>query len=434
MELMNTFFKKLEDALSEYAEQFTPEDSEVKAVVHQWVHAIAYNHQLFANDKGADKKKVIKTLKKAQCYTTATEFKKVLRENINFNPKVQPEFTFIDLFAGIGGMRLGFESAGGSCVFSSEFDKHAQNTYFENYGEYPFGDITKIANEEAGKQNWIDSIPEHDVLIGGFPCQAFSIAGYRQGFNDEKGRGNLFFKMAEIIEAKKPKAFLFENVKNLVGHDKGNTMKVIRETVEKDLGYSFIPFILNAKNHGCVPQNRERIYIIGFKNEAKYQIDDAQPLKGVLTHQFSIPKEIELTATISDVLFNGKQEEKYYYKKGHQYYNELDKTMQSKETVYQWRRVYVRENKSGVCPTLTANMGTGGHNVPLIRDKFGIRKLVPDECVRFQGFPEKFNFPKAMAMSHKYKQAGNSVVVPVVERIAKEMLIHLNSIKRGLNE
>ncbi len=418
---MNPFFSCIENALHDYAVDFTPEGSEPKAVAHQWVHAIAYNHELFAQSKGADKTKVIKHLKQAKCYTNAKAFKQQLRENINFNPVEKPKFTFIDLFAGIGGMRLGFESAGGACVFSSEFEKNAQATYFENYGEFPFGDITKIANEDNESTNWLDAIPEHDILIGGFPCQAFSIAGYRQGFNDEKGRGNLFFRMAEIIEAKQPKAFLFENVKNLVGHDNGNTMKVIKKTIVEDLGYSFIPFVLNACTHGNIPQNRERIYIIGFKNEASYDLSDKEKLDNIKTHQFQIPAQTDFTAKISDVLHDKEQEDRFYYNENHQYYPELDKTMKSTETVYQWRRVYVRENKSNLCPTLTANMGTGGHNVPLIRDNYGIRKLTPEECTGFQGFPKEFYYPNDMAMSHRYKQAGNSVVVPVVRRIAKEI-------------
>jgi len=418
---MNEFLVKLENALSTYAKQFTPEGSEIKAVVHQWVHATAYDNDIFASSKGADKNEVLTWLKKAKYYRSVKQFKKELRDCINLNPAEKPEFSFIDLFAGIGGMRQGFESAGGSCVFSSEFDKHAQDSYYENYGEYPFGDITKIANEQPGDANWIDAIPKHDVLVGGFPCQAFSIAGYRHGFNDKKGRGNLFFRMAEIIYSRRPKAFLLENVKNLVGHDKGNTMKVIQETITKDLGYSFIPFVLNATDHGNVPQNRERIYIVGFKDESAYHAKDKTKLKDVLTHQFQIPEAIRFTKTIFDVLHLNQQKKRYYYPETHQYYDELNSAMTSKETVYQWRRVYVRENKSNVCPTLTANMGTGGHNVPLIRDDFGIRKLVPEECVGFQGFIDEFKFPKNMAMSHRYKQAGNSVVVPVVSRIAFEI-------------
>jgi len=412
---MNKFIEQIEIALSPYAKQFTPEGSDVKAIVHQWIHAIAYNNEIFAISKGACKNKILKCLKKSKCYKSAKQFKQDLRDSINLNPTENPKFTFIDLFAGIGGMRQGFE-------------KHAQDTYFENYGEYPFGDITKIANEEPGDDNWIDAIPEHDILIGGFPCQAFSIAGYRQGFNDKKGRGNLFFRMAEIINIRRPKVFLLENVKNLISHDKGNTIKVIQTTIKKELGYSFIPFILNATNHGNVPQNRERIYIVGFRGESNFNIDDHIKLINVPTHQFQIPVPINFTKTIFDILEQKQQEEKYYYPQTHRYFDKLDKAMTSVDTIYQWRRVYVRENKSNLCPTLTANMGTGGHNVPLIRDKFGIRKLIPDECIRFQGFPKEFRFPKNMAMSHRYKQAGNSVVVPVIKRIANEIVKQLELI------
>ncbi len=418
---MNELLIKLEHALSPYAKQFAPEGSEIKAVAHQWGHAIAYDNDIFASSKGADANEILSRLKKAKCYNSAKQFKKELRDCINLNAADNPEFTFIDLFAGIGGMRQGFESAGGSCVFSSEFDKHAQDSYFENYGEYPFGDITKIANEERNHANWIDAIPKHDILVGGFPCQAFSIAGYRHGFNDKKGRGNLFFRMAEIIDLCRPRAFLLENVKNLVGHDKGNTIRVIKETITQDLGYSFIPFVLNATDHGNIPQNRERIYIVGFKGESNWSAEDKVRLDDILTHQFQIPEPIELKKTIFNILHQSQQDKRYYYPDTHQYFNELNSTIVSKKSVYQWRRVYVRENKSNVCPTLTANMGTGGHNVPLIRDDFGIRKLTPEECLGFQGFTETFKFPAKMAMSHRYKQAGNSVAVPVVSRIALEM-------------
>ena len=265
-------------------------------------------------------------------------------------------------------------------------------------------------------------IPEIDILTSGFPCQAFSVAGYRQGFNDEKGRGNLFFRTAEFIEAFKPKAFLLENVKNMNGHDKGKTIKVIEETIKNELGYSFIKFILNSKDFGNVPQNRERIYIVGFRNESSYSINDSTKTGNILTHNFNIPKPIKLTKTIHDLLEVERQEDKFYYNSEHQYYKELNDKMSSRDTIYQWRRVYVRENKNKLCPTLTANMGTGGHNVPLIIDNFGIRKLIPSECLKFQGFPRKFKFPSGMAASHCYKQAGNSVVVPVIKRIADEIV------------
>jgi DNA (cytosine-5)-methyltransferase 1 len=198
-----------------------------------------------------------------------------------------------------------------------------------------------------------------------------------------------------------------------MGHDKGNTINVIETVITKDLGYSFIPFVLNSKKYGNIPQTRERIYIVGFKDEAT---------GGICTDNFKIPKEIPLTTTIRDLINKEKQEDKYYYDKDHRYYPLLEEAMKSDKTVYQWRRHYVRENKSNVCPTLTANMGTGGHNVPLITDNYGLRKLTPKECTNFQGFPNNFKFPSNMANSHCYKQAGNSVVVPVIKRIADEMV------------
>ena len=346
------------------------------------------------------------------------------------------KYTVGSLFSGIGGICQAFKQAGSNVIWANEYDLNACKTYRLNYPETKLydqdinqlADIEIIDKENSTKNNIVVkltkdiSIPHVDIITSGFPCQAFSIAGYRQGFNDEKGRGNLFFRTAEFVEAMKPKAFLFENVKNLDGHDKGKTIKIMEETIRNELGYSFIKFILNSKDYGNIPQSRERIYIVGFRNEGKYSPDDKNKLDTILTHQFNIPKPIKLTKTIHNILKSKKQEDRFYYQPTHQYYEELNNTMHSRDTVYQWRRVYVRENKSNVCPTLTANMGTGGHNVPLIRDSFGIRKLTPEECIDFQGFDKKFRFPKDMAMSHCYKQAGNSVVVPVVKRIADEMI------------
>lgn len=343
------------------------------------------------------------------------------------------KLTVGSLFAGIGGICTAFEQAGCNVVWANEYNKHACETYRLNYPKTTLyeEDINTWVEREfmsvnnsntAIKQMEEIDIPQVDIVTSGFPCQAFSIAGYRQGFDDEKGRGNLFFRTAEVIEALKPKAFLLENVKNLAGHDKGKTLEVIKKTITEDLGYSFIPFILNAKDYGNVPQNRERIYIVGFKGESEYSIDDELKKDNVLTHKFQIPTPMKMTKTIHGVLSQERQDDRFYYPSTHQYYPKLSEEMVNKDTIYQWRRVYVRENKSNVCPTLTANMGTGGHNVPLILDDFGIRKLTPNECVGFQGFPKKFKFPENMAMSHRYKQAGNSVVVPVVKRIAEEII------------
>lgn len=318
------------------------------------------------------------------------------------------DFKFIDLFAGIGGFHLAMHNSGGECVFASEWDKYARITYEENF---------KTISPELfknGNYNWdindVDpyKIPEFDILCAGFPCQPFSIAGKREGFNDT--RGTLFFNIEKIIEKKRPKVVLLENVKNLVSHDKGNTLKVIIEILENKLKYKVRYAVLNSATHSNVPHNRERIFIVGFDPQKVRNYSD-----------FEFPNPIPLEKSIHDILEKIKMPEQYYYKEDHQYYSELKKTMLSIDTIYQWRRVYVRENKSNVCPTLTANMGTGGHNVPLIKDKFGFRKLSPKECFYFQGFPREFILPQ-IANSHLYKQAGNSVVVPLVERVAKEIL------------
>jgi DNA (cytosine-5)-methyltransferase 1 len=323
-------------------------------------------------------------------------------ETVPFATPENYTFKFIDLFAGIGGFRIALQNVGGKCVFTSEWNADSQITYRANFGEVPFGDITKERTKNYIPDNF-------DVLCAGFPCQAFSIAGNRKGFQDT--RGTLFFDLEKIIETKRPKVVFLENVKNLVSHDKGNTFKVILEILEEKLGYKTYTKILNSSTHANVPQNRERIFIVAFDKEQVTNYGD-----------FRFPEPIPLTNTIHNILEKGKQADNLYYKKDHQYYPELEKTMTSKDTIYQWRRVYVRENKSQVCPTLTANMGTGGHNVPLILDDYGIRKLTPKECFAFQGYPmERYILPK-IANSKLYMQAGNSVTTSLIERISKEII------------
>jgi len=309
-------------------------------------------------------------------------------------------FTFIDLFAGIGGFHQAAKSLGGQCVFASEIDQHASKAYEDNYGITPFGDITKVNPND---------IPNHDLLCAGFPCQPFSVAGYRQGFEDEKGRGNLFYDIVKILNNKHPKTFILENVKNLSTHDKGNTIKVIYNELE-NLGYFVKHKVLNTMEYGNLPQNRERIYIVGFLDEKS-------------SVAFNFPEKTPLVNTIVDCL-EDKVEDKYYYT-GKPLYSKLKDDIIKKNTVYQWRRKYVRENKSNVCPTLTANMGTGGHNVPLVLDKKDIRKLTPRECANFQGFPQDYQLPD-IADSHLYKQFGNSVSIPVIKAIT-------NNINKALN-
>lgn len=307
-------------------------------------------------------------------------------------------------FAGVGGIELGFEQAGFKTIWSNELDTKAGETFKANHN-------TTIVIDDI---NNIDSsiVPNVDVIVGGFPCQAFSIAGYRKGFEDE--RGEVFFQLARIIKDKLPRIIFIENVKNLLSHDKGNTFKVIKETLES-YGYHLKTMILNASEYGNIPQNRERIYIIGFKNE-----EDLNNFRSI--------EPVVLETKVTDIIdFNKKVDDKFYYTEEKcSFYDILKNEITRPETLYQWRRVYVRENKSNLCPTLTANMGTGGHNVPLVLTKHGIRKLTPKECFLFQGYPKDFVLPENMAQSHLYKQAGNSVVVPVIKRLATEIMNAVN--------
>jgi len=322
------------------------------------------------------------------------------------------------LFAGIGGICMAFNNEGYMIKWANEFDAKACETYRYNFKHLLYEqDIREIKHPE--KLGYVD------VITSGFPCQAFSIAGYRQGFQDQKGRGNLFFETARFIEAIQPKAYLLENVKNLVSHDKCRTFTIIRDTLTKQLNYSFIPFILNSKDYGNVPQTRERIYIVGFKDEGHIattlneNVMKNLPLdKKIYSARFVIPEKIKLLKTIEDIITKKTVDRAYYYLTSHPYYSKLKQELVREDTLYQWRRVYVRENKNNLCPTLTANMGTGGHNVPLVKIGNKIRKITPEECLAFQGFNPNFSFPSKLANSHRYKQVGNSVTVPVVQRIA----------------
>lgn len=317
-------------------------------------------------------------------------------ENSNF--VLKKSFRIVDLFAGVGGIRLGFENAGFKTVFANDLDHNCAVTYNYNFKKtnLTVEDIKKISTK---------NIPDCEFIAGGFPCQAFSIAGYRQGFNDEKGRGNLFFEIIRLIKDKRPTGFLLENVKNLINHNNGTTYQIMEKTL-KDLGYHIKSKIMNSVDYGNVPQNRERVYIVGFQDIKKIE-------------NFEFPKPIFLTKKVTDLL-DEIVDKKYYYNYK-PLYDRLKSEVNDPEGIYQWRRKYVRKNKKNVCPTLTANMGMGGHNVPIIYDGKGVRKLTPRECFRIQGFPESFKLPK-ISDSVLYKQAGNSVTVPVIERIAEQIL------------
>ena len=314
------------------------------------------------------------------------------------------------LFSGIGGIETGFEKVGFKILWSNENDPYSVRSFKHNYKH-------KLYSEDVRKLNF-KKIKPVDVLVGGFPCQAFSVAGYQKGFRDP--RGNLFFEICRAITElpKMPKALVLENVKNIRGHDNGKTARVITKSL-RELGYSVFWNLFNTSVHTDIPQNRERTFIIGFRDEADWEFEPNKRSKSSIFNNHLPLHTSKSKKKLKEMFDKGEIDERYYYKQNAYMYKSLKKSIVSKNTVYQWRRVYVRENKSGECPTLTANMGTGGHNVPLIKDDLGIRKLTPRECLNFQGFPKSFKFPDDMPISQRYKQAGNAVTVNLIEKIAK---------------
>ncbi|MBK8608468.1 MAG: DNA (cytosine-5-)-methyltransferase [Chitinophagaceae bacterium] len=325
-------------------------------------------------------------------------------QDIPFPKPANPKFTFIDLFAGIGGFRIAMQRNQGECVFSSEWDKMAQRTYYANFGEIPFGDITKPETKQ-----WIPD--QFDILCGGFPCQPFSIAGVskknslgrKHGFEDEK-QGNLFFHIAEIIETHRPKAFFLENVKNLVSHDKGNTFKVIKETLI-DLGYSFHFKVLNGKNF--VPQNRERTFMVGF---------DKKVFKG--EEKFEFPVMPELTKTVKDIL--EPKVDKKYTLTDHlwKYLQDYSKKHKEKGNGFGFGLV----DLNGTTRTMSARYYKDGSEILIPQGKNkNPRRLSIREAANLQGYPEHFIID-AVSMNQGYKQFGNSVVVPLIEAIGENIV------------
>jgi DNA (cytosine-5)-methyltransferase 1 len=328
---------------------------------------------------------------------TVTKNEVIIPTNEKLNTDIS-KLKMIDLFAGTGAFTHAFESTNKvQCVFANDMVEWSKTIYDLNFPshELTIGNLNDIDENE---------IPPHDILTGGFPCQPFSIAGKQEGFNDE--RSNVFWKILKIIDKHSPKCIILENVKNLVSHDEGNTFKTIRENLEKR-GYNIKYKVLNTSSITGVPQHRERIYIVGIKDKKvfdKFSLDfpdiDKQPVAN---------------------MFEDNIPDKYYYTDKSSTWDLVSESITKKDTIYQYRRVYVRENKSNECPTLTANMGGGGHNVPLILDNKGIRKLTPRECFNFQGFPKSYKLP-TISDTNLYKLAGNAVSVPVVKLIAQRLI------------
>lgn len=318
----------------------------------------------------------------------------------NFS-NIATHFLFADLFAGIGGLRLPFQELGGKCVFTSEWDTFAKKTYRINFGDEPHGDITQVN---------IEDIPHFDILLAGFPCQPFSQAGLRKGFNDT--RGTLFFEIEKIIQAKRPSAFLLENVKQLGRHNKGHTIKVIEEHL-RAIGYSFETKVLRAADFG-VPQNRERLFIVGFDNArlGKSASNFSFPLGPKTPTRLGdiLDKSVDTKYTIGSKLYEGHiRRKEEHIRKG----NGFGFSLFNEDSIY--------------TNTLSARYYKDGSEILIEQRGNNPRKLTPRECARLQGFPENFIIP--VSDTQAYKQFGNSVAVPVVRALAKEIINYMTQEK-----
>lgn len=306
--------------------------------------------------------------------------------------------TAVSLFSGIGGIDIAFKQAGFDVIWANEIDKYACVTYHNNF-------VNRLLEADIKDISAAD-VPKSDVFFGGFPCQSFSVMGYKRGFKDP--RGNLFFEIARIADYTKPKVIFLENVKNLIYHDGGKTFITIHNTLA-ELGYFVKYRVQNAKTHGNIPQERSRTFIVAFSD-----LD--------MMSKFEFPEDIPLTVGIEDILNRSvKQNNAFYYLPGNKYYDTLNRKIPDKTGIYRIDDSGVAMKKYIISPTLKANMGTYPDRVPVIRDDFGIRKLTPYECLALQGFPSDFRF-KDIPLEAAYKQCGNTVCVPAVRRIAEKLL------------
>lgn len=331
------------------------------------------------------------------------------------NNKIGNKYNFIDLFSGLGGFRIAFESLDCECVFSSEIDTYARETYKSNFGEYPEGDIAEISSKE---------IPTHDILCAGFPCQPFSLGGLRRGFEDS--RGTLFFEVARILKDKKPKAFILENVRGLHNHDNGNTLQVIKNTLI-ELGYTISYKCMNALDYG-IPQNRDRWYCVGFRNDLNIKFEEGNNEKGIV---YRFPEKRDLQFKIEDIVedsIEGYECTERALKNINKHYNEYLKNKKIDHSkliiANDIRPSRCSFKNNGIVPCLTAKMGTGGNNIPVIVNYK--RVLTERECLALMGFPKDYKIKPKVQQS--YKQIGNSVVVPIIEMLARNIIKILDQV------
>jgi DNA (cytosine-5)-methyltransferase 1 len=303
------------------------------------------------------------------------------------------------LFSGIGGIDIGFMQAGFEIAWANEFDRDAARTYRHNFGN------EHLVEKDIRKVD-VATIPDFDVLVAGFPCQPFSILGKQRGFEDS--RGMLFYEIERVVKAKRPQVIFLENVANLIEHDDGKTFLTVYNTLVP-YGYSFRYRVMDAIDYGNVPQHRTRIFIVAFLDNDKCE-------------RFEFPEKLKRTTKLNDIINRSeKHDNSYYYTEANEYFEDLNRVAKDKQALYRIFENGVSAKPYYVCPTLVASMGAFMHRVPVLRDDYGIRIITPYECLALQGFPKDFRFPK-IPMASAYKQCGNSVVVPVIRRIAENIL------------
>ncbi|GKX43771.1 cytosine-specific methyltransferase [Pectobacterium carotovorum subsp. carotovorum] len=402
MKNSSEIINKAEKLIESLVIPHVPDGTEPQALVDQWLHAIATDSQFFCDSSISSpatlKEQVLSLLKDQGVYIDREHFFDCVFGDLKLKPTKNAKFKFIDLFAGIGGVRLGFQNAGGACVFSSEYDRGAQNTYKKNHGEYPFGDITRIDEKQ---------IPDHDVLLAGFPCQPFSHAGVsaRNAIGKQHGflcdtQGTLFFDVLRVIKEKKPKVVFLENVRNLETHDQGKTFDTIKRSIEEE-GYAFSHKIIDSSS--LVPQRRVRCYMIGIRADIDAEFifpevsGEPVPLRSILQ------KEVDDVYTISDKLWHGH----------------IERTKRNVERGTGFTAYLADLNKPS--NTIVARYGKDGKECLIPQIGKNPRMLTPRECARLQGFPEEFEVP--VSRTPAYKQFGNSVVVPVINILATKLIM-----------
>lgn len=403
---MEALLKKLEAELAPVAERFSIHHEEVIALTNQWIHAYAYGTKFSAVDDVTADFLIRPVIESFSNNHHIDSLSNLIGDIAPFLPAEKSKFKFIDLFAGIGGFRLALQELGGVCVFGSEWDRSAKSTYKQNYGELPFGDITRFTAADITDSKLDLLIPDHDVLAGGFPCQPFSHAGVsaRSAIGKDHGfkcetQGTLFFDVVRIAQVKRPKFLFLENVRNIERHDEGRTFDVIKRAIA-EIGYNFHYALIDSSS--LVPQRRVRCYMVCVRNDINCEYKFPEFLGKPLPLDSILESNVPDTYTISDKLWEGH----------------INRTRRNLERGTGFTAFLA--DLSRPANTLVARYGKDGKECLIPQDGKNPRMLTPRECARLQGYPESFILPKARTPA--YKQFGNSVSVPVIRKIAKSII------------